>query len=660
MKHLIIGTAGHIDHGKTALIKMLTGIDCDTHKEEKARGITINLGFSHVALPSGESAGIIDVPGHKDFINTMIGGASGIDMVLLVIAADSGIMPQTIEHINIITTLGIDKGVVALTKSDLVDEELIEIAGYEISELLNKTSLKDAPIVGVSAITWKGKDDLLQAIDQVVSEIEAREQGNLFRMYIDRIFTVKGFGSVVTGSVLSGSVSTGDDVFLLPGDKLKLRVRSIERHGNAVDKVVRGDRAAINLIGLKNDGFERGMIICDKQMETTTMVDAFVTIFKGVSPLQMWSDITIISGTFECMARMHLLNKDQIEPGGDAIVQLHLSKPAILLNKDKFIIRNSSADLTLGGGYIIDAFPLHHRKRTPALVEYLRGLRTGIMKENSTSENIGMILKREFKPFNLTEISDKLNLKPEDLNSYLNHQQGQFVVYENPGDPILIWNEYDKAFVNKVVQMLKDHHAKNPIFTEGLESGEISGKLGLTKMRNGKAYLENLLKKMKSGHLIETHQNTWIIAGHHPLIDKKIQSEIDWLEETVLAYKDEKPVQTEIEKLASEKNISKQKVKMYLSLLAGKGKIRIYNNDCVHTQILEEYRTILLKYLTGKPDGISIQDYKSVLGGTKPFRALLGDIFESEKIIQYEHGSGVDTRIMITPSGLNLMTSAEI
>lgn len=655
MKHLIIGTAGHIDHGKTALIKMLTGIDCDTHKEEKARGITINLGFSHVDLPSGESAGIIDVPGHKDFINTMIGGASGIDMVLLVIAADSGIMPQTIEHINIITTLGIDKGVVALTKSDLVDEELIEIAAFEISELLNKTTLKDAPIVGVSAITGKGKDDLLHAIDRVVSEIEARDQGNLFRMYIDRIFTVKGFGSVVTGSVLSGAVSTGDDVFLLPGDKLKLRVRSIERHGNPVDKVVRGDRAAINLIGLKNDGFERGMIICDKQLETTSMVDAFVTIFDGVAPLQMWSDITVISGTFECTARMHLLNKDQIEPGGDAIVQLHLSKPAILLNKDKFILRNSSADLTLGGGYIIDAFPLHHRKRTPTLIEYLAGLSNGIMKENSTSENIGMILKREFRPFTVTEIADKLNVKPEELNNDLKLHQDQFVVYDNTGDPVLIWSDYDKAFSQKVIQTLKDYHEKNPIFAEGLESGEISGKLGITKTRNNKSYLEHLLKKMKSGDLIEIYQNTWIIAGHQPAIDSKTQSEIDWLEKTILGYKDEKPVQPEIEKLASERNIPKQKVKMYFSLLASKGKIRIFNNDCVHTRILDEYRSILLKHLADKPDGISIPDYKSVLGGTKPFRALIGEIFESEKIIQYVHGSGLDTRILITPSGMKLL-----
>jgi selenocysteine-specific elongation factor len=655
MKHIIIGTAGHIDHGKTALIKMLTGIDCDTHKEEKARGITINLGFSHINLPSGESAGIIDVPGHKDFINTMIGGASGIDMVLLVIAADSGIMPQTIEHINITTTLGIDKGVVALTKTDLVDDELVEIANYEISEFLRKTTLKDAPVIGVSAVTGKGKEELLSAIEEVVSAIEVSDQGHLFRMYIDRIFTVKGFGSVVTGSVLSGAVSTGEDVFLLPGDKLKLRVRSIERHGRTVEKVVRGDRAAINLIGLKNDEFERGMIISDKQMETTTMVDAFITSFEHAVQLQMWSNITFISGTFECVARMHLLDKDQLQPGEDAIVQLHLNKPAILLNQDKFIIRNSSADLTLGGGFIIDAFPLHHRKRTSGLIAYLTSLCTGLKNDNSITANIGMILKREFRPLTMTEITEQLNVKPAELQVETLYDQNNFVVYKNADDDYLIWGEYDQSYSGKISQILQDHHQKNSIFSEGLETGEITGKLGLSKIRNGKIYVELLLKKMKEAQLIELCDNTWIMAGHQPVIDRKTQDEIDWLEETILNYKDIKPVQADIEKSASERGMTKQKVNMYLSFLAGKRKIRMFNNDYIHTRIVDEYKITLLKYLLGKPAGIDIQEYKSVIGGTKPFRALIGEISENDKIIQYVRGSGIDTRILITQSGKDLL-----
>jgi selenocysteine-specific elongation factor len=379
MKHLIIGTAGHIDHGKTSLIRMLTGIDCDTHKEEKQRGITINLGFSYLNLPEGESVGIIDVPGHKDFINTMIGGACGIDLVMLVIAADSGIMPQTVEHMNIISALGIKKAVIALTKSDLVDEELIEMAEFEITDFLSKTPLKDAPIVRVSAVTGIGKEELIRTIGDAISGIEERETGKLFRMYIDRIFSVKGFGSVVTGSVMSGSLSSGQDVFLLPVSNQKLRVRSIERHGITVERVIAGDRAAINLIGLKREDFERGMILCDKPVESTQMIDAWVQLFDKDISLPIWSNIIFISGTFECQARMHLLNKDKVKGNEDAIAQIHLTKPAVLMSKDKFIIRNSSEDKTLGGGYIIETFTLHHRRRTARLTDELTTVSTGIL-----------------------------------------------------------------------------------------------------------------------------------------------------------------------------------------------------------------------------------------------------------------------------------------
>ncbi len=363
MKHIIIGTAGHIDHGKTALIKAMTNIDCDTHKEEKIRGITINLGFSYLSLPNGESAGIIDVPGHKDFINTMVSGACGIDLVLLVIAADSGIMPQTVEHANIIKALGITKGIVALTKTDLVDDELIEMARYEISDFLDKTSIKDAEIIGVSSVTSSGIDKLINTIYKYIQEIEEKGSKGLFRMYIDRIFTVKGHGIVVTGSVLGGNIKIGQDIYLLPGINQKLRIRSIERHGQSVDGVIAGDRAAINLTGLKNEDFKRGMIISDRQLYETKLLDAAISLFETSPPLPLWSNIIFISGTFESQARMHLLDKENLNAGDEAIIQIHLSKPGILLNSDRFIIRNSSGDITLGGGYVIDAAPLHHKKR---------------------------------------------------------------------------------------------------------------------------------------------------------------------------------------------------------------------------------------------------------------------------------------------------------
>ncbi|HNQ67483.1 MAG TPA: selenocysteine-specific translation elongation factor [Bacteroidales bacterium] len=651
MKHLIIGTAGHIDHGKTSLIKLLTGVDCDTHKEEKTRGITINLGFSHLELPSGENVGIIDVPGHKDFINNMIGGACGIDMVLLVIAADSGIMPQTVEHINIIKSLGIKHGVVALTKIDLVDEELIEIASDEISEYLNKTELKDIPIVGISTITGMGKDKLLTAIDNTIRRIEEKDKGNLFRMYIDRIFTIKGHGSVVTGSVTSGSVSTGDEVFLLPGIKQKLKIRSIERHGIAVNEVERGDRAAINLTGLKNEDFERGMLLSNKELDSIMIVDAYVNLFESVPSLNLWSNVIILSGTYETTARMHLLNKDNLAEGEDAIVQLHLNKPGIFINRDKIIIRNSSDDITLGGGYIIDSSPLHHRKRTPQLVQSLTELCVNILTDDSLTENIKLVLNKEFRPFSIEEICELLHVNKDEIIISINKNHNQFLDYKTEESFILISNNFEENYKTKIIKNIKDQHSNNNIFAEGLETGEIAGKLGLSKSKTGKLYLELLLEKLKSENTLDNYKKTWIIKGHKPVIDKKTESEIQWLQEQIAGCKDEKPVLSEIEEAAVQNGINKAKIKTYLSYLANSGKVKIYNSDFIYSEIFIKNRDNLLKSLSTKPKGINIPEFKEIIPGTKKFRALIGEIMEFEKLIQYTKDSNNETTIIITQKG---------
>ncbi|HNW97479.1 MAG TPA: selenocysteine-specific translation elongation factor [Bacteroidales bacterium] len=650
MKHLIMGTAGHVDHGKTSLIKALTNIDCDTHKEEKRRGITINLGFSYLNLPKGESIGIIDVPGHKDFINTMVGGACGIDFVLLVIAADSGIMPQTIEHLNIINALGIKKGIVALTKIDLVDEELAEIAKYEIMEFLEKTSLKNASIVGVSSVTGQGKDELISAIEKIIADVEEKDKGDLFRLYIDRIFNVKGFGNVVTGSVLNGSVEVGSDVFLLPGNYPKLRVRSIERHGNAVERVVAGDRAAINLIGLKKEDFIRGMIISNKSLKETMMVDACISLFDAEAELSTWSNITFHTGTFECQARMHMLDKDSIKQNEEAIVQIHFTKPTILVNKDKFIIRNSSEDKTLGGGYIIDVSPLHHKKRTPTLIESLSHLSTNILDEHSINNVINIELKKEFRPFAPEEIAERLHMITEQVIFEIQNKPFSFKVYNSNESLILIDSNYNNAFKEKIIKALKEYHKENPIFPDGLEPNEIIGKLGLSKIKLGKTFLELLLSEMEKEGSIEKNKNTWIIKGHQALLDNKVKEEINWLENEILKYELQKPVMSEIEEKSVIQKISKHDLKMYLSYLIREGKIYFYNNEIIHSSFVNKFRTLLLKELVNKENGIEVNEFKTKMNATKRFCLLLVDIFEAEKIIS-KKGLEINTIINITKAG---------
>lgn len=651
MKHLIMGTAGHVDHGKTSLVKALTNIDCDTHKEEKARGITINLGFSYLDLPNGESIGIVDVPGHKDFINTMVGGACGIDFVLLVIAADSGIMPQTIEHINIISALGITRGVVALTKIDLVDDELAQMAREEIAEYLEKTSLKGAPIVGFSAVSGAGIGELVSAIQDVTSTVPPRETGNLFRMYIDRIFTVKGFGSVVTGSVLSGSISKEQEVFLLPGDNLKLRVRSIERHGKSVDTAVVGDRAAINIIGLKNEEFSKGQIISSKQLPESTMVDATISLFDNVDALSLWSHVTLISGTFETQARMHLITADSLMPCEEAIVQLHLNKPGVLLGRDRFIIRNTSADVTLGGGYIIDPSPLHHRKRTPKLIEYLQNLSQSILSEESTNELVSIELRKEMRPFTPDEVADKLHISVDEVKTMIGSGNRKFSVFDSSIGQILIDNSHNQAFEGKVLRIVSDFHTKNPILPNGIDLNEIIGKLGLSKHKAGKDYLEVMLEQLVRDGQLDKHTNTYILKGHRPKINQQTQSEIDWLEGEILKYEMEKPVLSEIEERAADSKIQKSKLKLYLSYLAGEGRIQFYQTDFLHTSAIGKVKTLLLSKLSNSDNGIDIPEFKALVGGTKRFRALLTDILVAQKLISLRKVTETETIIIITPNG---------
>ncbi len=632
-----MGTAGHVDHGKTALIKALTNIDCDTHKEEKLRGITINLGFSYLNLSSGESIGIIDVPGHKDFINTMVSGACGIDFVLLVIAADSGIMPQTIEHVNIITALGIKNGIVALTKIDLVDEELAEMAKLEIMEFLNNTPLKNIPIIGISSVSGQGLSELTNSIEEIIPQIEEKNKGEVFRLFIDRTFTVKGIGTVITGTVTNGNLNTGQEIFLLPGDS-KHKVKSIERHGQTVNTVTAGDRAAIQLTGIKKEDIKRGSLISDKLLEPTKMVDANIILFDNNFKLQNWSVVTFHSGTFECQTRMHIISED----GKNIIVQFHFDKPATLLTKDRFIIRNSSGDKTIGGGYIIDAFPLHHKKRTTQLVESLSSLSKSILNENNLTDLICIELKKEIRPFTIKHISDILNLKPDDVLIQINNQPLEIIKLNN----VIIIREYDNIYRNKIITILKTFHTENTLSNIGLTSIEILGKLNLLNITCGKEYLENLMLKMDNEQLIENKNNSWILKGFSQSIDTKTIEEINWLENEFLNYNVQKPALSEIEERALLKKITKDKIKKYLHYLTGQNKLILFKNDYVHYEIATKYKSFLLNELKTNENRIEISEFRQKTGVSKRLAPILIAIYEAQKIIVTQN-SGIKVQIYL-------------
>lgn len=648
MKHLIIGTAGHIDHGKTSLIQLLSGIDCDTHKQEKERGITISLGFSHVSLPSGQILGIIDVPGHKDLIDTMISGASSINLVLLVIAADEGIMPQTSEHLNIINALGIKHGIVVLSKIDLVDEELVEIAKSEIKDFVQNSILENSPIIGVSSHTGEGKNDLILELENFVKSYQETEFKDNFRMYIDRLFVVKGHGSVVTGSVLDGKLESGEEVFLLPSNSKKFRVRAMEKYGKPTEIVQKGDRAAINLIGLKQEDFTRGMLISKNEIVSTKLIDVYISSFDLVPTLKLWTDIIFISGTYQSMGKMHLIDKEKLFAGDDAIAQIHLEKDFVGEIKDRFIFRNSSDDISLGGGFVIDNQPLHHKRRNLELSQKLRNIATNLIQGNELESNILRIIEKEPRPFGIDEIVEKTLSSKEEILSEISNLSQNICVYNNE---ILIYSRFDKMFEDKIITYLKDYHSANYIFDTGMQSEEILGKFNLGKSNLVKDYLKNLLERLKENSLLDFYENTWILKNHKANIDQKTQSELDWLESEFFAYKDEKPVLLDIEEKASAKNISTKKHKLYLNYFVSKNILVVFNGEYMHSKIFIEAKHKLLNHLKTKENGIYIPEYKEVITGTKKFRGLISDILENQGLIKFIKDSNNESVLLITDRG---------
>lgn len=362
-KHIILGTAGHIDHGKTTLIRALTGILTDRLPEEQKRGITIELGFAHLSLPDGTEVGIVDVPGHEKFVHHMVAGVGGMDLVMLVIAADEGIMPQTREHLQICELLGVRKGFVALTKIDMVEPDWLELVTEDIEDHLSDTFLAGAPIVPVSGISGTGLDDIRRVLVDRVTDIQPRQAAGPFRLPIDRVFTIRGFGTVITGTVASGQITAAETVAILPGDR-ECRIRGMQVHGKDADRVQAGQRAAVNLQNVEKDQIHRGMMLTRRgTMPESYMVDARCRLIKDLDkPLKNRARIRFHTGTSEIPGRIVLMDADVLKPGDAAFVQFRLASPTANLPGDRFIIRSYSPVITLGGGEILDAEPVKHKR----------------------------------------------------------------------------------------------------------------------------------------------------------------------------------------------------------------------------------------------------------------------------------------------------------
>lgn len=471
---IILGTAGHIDHGKSSLIKALTGIDPDRLKEEKLRGITIELGFAYLTLPSGQLLGIVDVPGHERFVRHMVAGATGMDMVALVIAADEGVMPQTREHLEICELLKVKKGLVVLTKADLVEPDWLELVEEEVREALRGTFLEGAPIVRFSAVTGEGKEELLATLAELAATVPPKPAGGIFRLPIDRVFTIKGFGTVVTGTAITGSLRVGDTVMIYPPG-FKAKVRSLQTHGRSVEEIRAGSRTAINLQGLEKEQVERGMVVATPgSLVPCRRLDTFLEVLPSAPrPLKHRTAVRLHTGTSETLAVALLLDADELGREESGYVQFLLRDSVALKPGDRYVIRNLSPAFTWGGGIILQVNPPKRKRFQDKVLTALAAL-----EKMEPAVHITHALEEAGpKGLSLTELAALLPFDLPRLREELAtlSQAGSILKYDPDNERYLL-TATAQALEGRILELLAAFHAKNPLLP-GLSKEELRTQL---------------------------------------------------------------------------------------------------------------------------------------------------------------------------------------
>lgn len=472
MKNIIVGTAGHIDHGKTTLIKALTGRNTDRWEEEQRRGITIDLGFTYFDLKNGDRVGIIDVPGHEKFINNMVAGVVGMDLVLLVVAADEGIMPQTREHMDILGLLGIKKSILVINKCDLVDEEWLELIEEEIQEELEGTFLEGAPVVKVSAATGQGLDELTDTIQQLMSdEVVAKDTQTIPRLPIDRAFTLSGFGTIITGTLISGTITREDVLEMYPIGK-ECKIRNIQVHGQNQDKCYAGQRVAINLSNVKKKEIRRGCVLAPKNsMKNTDLLDVKLKVLEdSMRILTNHERLHLYTGTSEILCRAVLLDKEQIGPGEEGLVQLRLEEEIAVKRGDRFVVRFYSPMETIGGGIVLEPNPVRKKRFDAQAIEELKKKESG---------SLGDVMELQIKEhgdtmITLAELAKVMAHSVDELKEYLEEleESGTIFVFPMKKDTYLWHRDSEFAVRQKIEETLQKYHSEHP-YRYGMKKAEI-------------------------------------------------------------------------------------------------------------------------------------------------------------------------------------------
>ena len=511
----VLGTAGHIDHGKSVLVHALTGIDPDRLREEKERGMTIDLGFAWLKLPSGREVGIVDVPGHERFVRNMLAGVGGIDLALLIVAANEGVMPQTQEHLAILDLLEIQRGIVAITKKDLVDEELLSLVRMEIEELLSTTTLSQAPVVAVSALTGEGLPELVSAIDELLGSIEPRRDLGRPRLPIDRVFTMAGSGTVVTGTLIDGSLSVGQEVEIVPAG-FKSRLRGLQTHKTRIETATPGSRVAANLVGVNTSQLQRGDVLTKPGwLIPTTMLTVKLHLLPYLHrPLRHSATVSFHIGAAEAMAKVRLLEGDELQTGKSTWAQLLLDRPVAVVKGDHFIIRSTME--TLGGGKIIDSQARRLRRFRPDVIENL------MAREEGTAEEVIMALLETKQPLEFSALLSQFNLTASETRSAIESltQQGSVIRLGQGEQSLLMTLSGWERLTKETTAILEDYHRRFPA-RPGMPKMELSSRLKLG------AYSAPTIRKLFDQNIIIEDGVAVRLPTHHIQLTQAQQAKID-------------------------------------------------------------------------------------------------------------------------------------
>ena len=620
LKHIIVGTAGHIDHGKSSLVQALTGTNPDRLEEEKRRGITIDLGFAFLDEP-GVRFGFVDVPGHEKFVSNMLAGAAGIDLVLLAIAADESIKPQTREHFEICRLLGVKRGIIALTKSDLVDADTLSLAQMDVQDYVRGSFLEKAPIIAVSSKTGAGLAELKSALVQESNLVTGKDSAGILRLPIDRAFSIKGFGTVVTGTLIEGSVAAGDEVELLPG-KARLRVRGVQSGGKATERATAGQRTAVNLAGIEHTAVQRGMsLAAPGRFRATHRIDVRLELLASAPLVKQRARVHFHCGTFETIAEVRIQGADELRGGMNAFAHLRLQAPATILPGDRFIVRQFSPVVTIGGGIVLDNLARRPAAKDTGRISFLETLE----KWDKTETLHAMAIRA---PFGLSyeEIAARTAWTDAQIRSLAGKEEGERLKIISHSPLLIVGQKTFGELQQRITTALESFHKENPL-SGGIPREDLRTKSGRrVKQEIFRAALEQLAKDQK----LDLQGETVKRAGAQVTLLPEEQRARDQIEKAFAsAGLAVPPVKEVLAQLA----VETRRAEKLLQMLLKEKKLQRVSADLIfHANALLEMRQKVAVYKKAKSERISVPAFKELAGISRKYAIPLLEYLDRERV----------------------------